>query len=56
MGIMQYILAGTVQQEIEVVGQREILSYKVGGVVRGIRLRKDFKVEWTLKMREIYEM
>jgi len=40
MGITHYMLEGMVRQEIEVVGQIEIWSYEVGGVVRGIRLRK----------------
>jgi hypothetical protein len=49
MGIMQKIIAGMVQQEIEVVGKREIWIYKVGGAVRGVRLRKEFRIERWLK-------
>lgn len=36
MGIMQSMTAEVVQQEIEVVGQREIWRYEVGGALDGV--------------------
>jgi len=56
MGIMHYMLEGMVQQEIELEGQRKIWSYEVGGVVRGVWLRKECRIEKRVKKREIYEM
>jgi len=53
---MPSILAGTVRQRIEVVDQREIGSYEVGGALMGIRLRRAFRIEKRLKMREMNEM
>jgi len=49
MGIMQYIIEGMAQQEIEVVGRRKIWRYGVSGDVKSVRLRKEFSRESRLK-------